>query len=132
MKHKISEEVAKQQLDIFYDYYELDIEEDIASETSRDAVKTSAKRIIKAIRSGRVEITNDDGLKIVQIVGEEKLEYKELDGKCKVLTDKYEGNYAKIYAMAGYLNELGLEGMKKLKGVNLSIAESIGMLFLQI
>lgn len=132
MKYKISKEVAEKQLDIFFDYYELDIEEDIASETSRDAVKASAKRIVKAIRSGRVEITNDDGLKIIQIVGEEKLEYKELDGKCKILTDKYDGNYAKIYAMAGYLNGLGLDGMKNLKAVNLSIAESIGMLFLQI
>lgn len=132
MKYKISKEVAEEQLNIFLDHYELDIDEDIASETSRDAVKSSVKRIIKGIRSGRVEITNDDGLKIVQIVGEEKLVYKPLDGKCKVLTDKYDGNYAKIYALAGYLNDLGLEGMKNLKDLNLSIAESIGMLFLQI
>ncbi len=131
-KNKISQESAEAQMKKFFDYYDFDIEEDVLNSAARNAVKTAAQRIKKAIRKGLVEIEDVEGIKVSQTVKGEKISYKELDGHCKITSDKYEGEYAKIYAMAGYLTGLGLEGIKELKGKDLSIAESIGMLFLQI
>jgi hypothetical protein len=132
--YKISEETAKEQMQLFYDYYDLDIEEDLLDKDAKIAVRSAEKRVLNAIRSGRLEITKEKELKIVQsiIPGDLKVEYKELDGQCRVEADKQDGGCSKMLTIAGYLNGLGFEGMKKMKGKNLSTAECLGMLFLQI
>jgi hypothetical protein len=136
MDYKLSEQSAEDQLNLFLEYYEL-MEEDIP-ETQKSAFISACKRIIKAIRLGRLEITNVDGIKIVQTlknpIGESQtIEYGRIVGKAKIaMKGKVDDDYGKMYALLGSLSGLGEVAIQKLEGPDLSIAECLGLLFLQV
>lgn len=125
----LSEESAAEQLELFMDYYDVDMN-DIPT-AQRDAVDIACRKVSKAIRRGKIEIRNTDGLQVVQMVKETELVYGELTGRAKIaMGDKTD--YGKIYALLGSLSGAGETAIQKLKGADLSIAECIGMLFLQV
>lgn len=133
---KLSEESAETQIDIFCDYYDIDRNE--LPESQAEAVDTSIKKISRAIRYGTVEISlnDDDDAVVTQIVqtkdgSETKIVYGVLSGKNKKAMSKQE-DYGKIYSLLGSLSGLGETAISKLKGAHLSVAECIGMLFLQV
>jgi len=142
MENKISVEVAREQVDLFLDYYDMPLDElleELDDKNMKSGVKTSYSRIIKAIQKGRIEIstTDEDQLKIIQHVGKdnsETLEYKIIDGyaKSSMKNADSEDTYGKIYSLVGSLTGLGKEAILKLKGKNLSDAECIGMILLQV
>ncbi len=142
MENKISVEVAREQVDLFLDYYDMPLDElleELDDKNMKSGVKTSYNRIIKAIQKGRIEISlsDDDQLKIIQHVGKdnsETLEYKIIDGHAKssMKNADSEDTYGKIYSLIGSLTGLGKEAILKLKGKNLSDAECIGMILLQV
>lgn len=134
MEYKLSEKVARDQLQAMLDYYEIDID-DIEEKDVKRAVKAGYKRVIKAIRLGRLEISTEGDIKITQTTRNgEKIVYREIDGKAKVaMAGKEEKDYyGKSYAMMGSLSDLGESGITMLKGVDLSLAEVLGMIFLQV
>lgn len=138
MSYKISEQVAMEQLDGLLDYYDLDLN-DIKNSAQRDAVESAYNRLIKAVRKGNLEFSNDDNIKIVQHLkkplGESgTIEYRELDGKAKVaMKDKADTDYyGRIYSLLGSLSGLGETAIIGLKGSDLSVAECLGVLFLQV
>lgn len=133
-KYKLAEKPAKGQLESMLDYYEIDIDE-IEDKEVRRAVKSGYNRLIKAIRLGRLEIKIDGGFKVTQTTrNNEVIEYREIDGDSKVaMSTKEEKDwYGKSYALMGSLSGVGESGIRKLKGVDLSLAEVLGMIFLQV
>lgn len=129
MNYKVSEENAKKQLDILIDYYEIEIDNEIL-EDSFDIIKS---RLIKAIQKGSLEITNEGGLKIKQVLKNgDFLEYKELTGEAKLEMDKYEKNgaHAKMYGLAGFLTGKGHAVISKLPAADLKVTEALLPLFL--
>lgn len=142
MSYKISEQVAMEQLDGLMDYYDLDLN-DIKNSAQRDAVESAYNRLVKAVRKGNLEFspeaTKDKNIKIVQHlkkpIGESgTIEYRELDGKAKVaMKDKSDTDYyGRIYSLLGSLSGLGETAITGLKGSDLSVAECLGVLFLQV
>lgn len=134
----LSEQVARENLQLFYDYYEFSID-DIKGD-SRKAVDNSETRLIRAIQKGRLKISEDEaGLKITQLLknptGDVKeIGYSEISGQSK-LAMKGKGeddNHGRMYALLGSLSGLGEMAFAKLKGVDLSIAECLGLYFLLI
>ena len=65
-KMAISEEVAKGQVDLLLDYYDL-IPEEIKDEVARKQVEDSVQNLKKWIRLGRLTIKIENGIKITQI-----------------------------------------------------------------
>lgn len=133
-KFKLAEKPAKAQLQSMLDYYEIDLD-DIEEKEVKRAIKSGYKRLIKAIRLGRLEIKIEGGFKVIQTTRNgTKIEYREIDGDSKVaMSTKEEKDwYGKSYAMMGALSELGESAICKLKGVDLSLAEVLGMIFLQV
>lgn len=133
---KLSESVARQQLQDMLDYYEIDIDEIEEKEVKR-AIKSGYKRLIKAVRLGRLDIKIEDGtIKIIQTTrsGNEKITYKEIDGKSKtaMATKEEKDWYGKSYALMGALSGLGETAIASMKGVDVSLAEVLGMIFLQV
>ncbi len=63
-KNLFSEEVAQDQLDILTDFYDVDLEDEDDSGTKRIA----KKRILRAIRQGRLTITAQDGVTVTQVL----------------------------------------------------------------
>ena len=131
---KISEDAAREQMDVLYDYYEIDL--DSLDGDVRSAVKQSEQKLVKAIRIGRLEIAlNDDGVITVtqHVRGGEVLEYREIDGKAKVAMGSKEAgdHYGRAYALMGSLCGHGDAVIIKLKGPDLSTVECLGTVFLQ-
>ena len=131
MENKISKESAEISFESFLDYYDID-KEDLTDE-EKLPFEQGKRRIIKAIRTGRLEITIDDKLVITQNVkGGQTIEYQEVTGKAKMEMDKEKGNYGKVYALLGSLSGLGGGAFKKLSGKDLSLAETLGAVFLLV
>lgn len=131
---KLSEESAEEQLNLFFEYYDIDISD--YPESQIDGINTSLSKLKKGIRKGRVEFKEENGtMEVIQYINEETtLVYGELSGRTKLaMKNKSENdNYGRLFALLGSLSGAGEAAIAKLKGVNLSLAECIGLLFLQI
>lgn len=132
--NKLSEESAQEQLDSFMQHYDIDLA-DMPKEQS-EAINGALNRIKRAIRGGKLEI---DGPIVKQTLtsatGEvSEIIYNELSGQAKIAMSGKGVNdqYGRIYALLGSLSKLGEGAIVKLKGADLSIAECVGLLFLQI
>lgn len=133
---KLSEESARAELQKFYDYYEIEIDElDKESEDSEikvgnQALKKLQTKLLKAIMKGKLEFEdNEKGFFIIQnLRNGQKLTYKEIDGQAKTeMGKKREKDYnGQCYALLGYLCGGGEYVIKQLKGPELSLAEAIG------
>lgn len=139
----ISEESARKQLDVFFDYYEIDPDNIGGGENTQEIFESTVDRIVDAIRKGRVEIVeNENGLIVRQILkhilsGDSKsknIDYKEISGAAKdaMKHKKETDHYGRIHAMLGYLSGIGENSIKSLRGVDMSISECIGVLFLKV
>lgn len=133
-KYKLSEEVAEDQVQLFFDFYEIEMD-DIPEEQTR-AIDVSLGRIKKAIRRCRLEFVESDGVvKITQhLKNETTIVYGEISGRSKLaMKNKSDSDsYGKIYSLCGSLTGIGEAGIAKLKGADISLAECIGALFLQV
>lgn len=128
-ENKLSEESAKTQLDLLFDYYGVDID------NFQEEQKSTTAELIAAIRAAKVEIKEqeDDVVAIQTLRSGQTLEYKGLclaDAKIAMKAAKSDDQYGKIYALLGSLSGVGIEGIKKLAPSDLSIAESLGLVFL--
>ena len=80
---------------------------------------------------GILEIKTEDEFLIIQTLKNgTRLEYVEITGKAKVMMDKEKGNHGKMYALLGSLSGLGSKALKDMKGVDVSLAETLGFFFL--
>ena len=133
-EYKIGKEAAREQLDMLYDYYEIDFDE-LPKELGT-ALKATDLKLLKSVRLGRVEISMDEQnvIKVVQnIRNGDPLIYREIDGQAKVaMGGKDEkDHYGKAYALMGSLCGLGETAIIKLKSHDLSVVECLGTVFLQ-
>ncbi|MCK4499839.1 hypothetical protein KAU11_05035 [Candidatus Babeliales bacterium] len=134
IKNVLSEESAQDQLELFFEYYDMEVE-DIHDDQAK-ALEMSISRIIKSIRKGKLEFAETDSiLKITQhLKNGTTIVYGEISGKTKLaMKSKLDtDNYGKIYSLCGSLTGIGEAGISKLKGADLSLCECIGALFLQV
>jgi len=136
MKHDyiLGKKAAENELEKMLDYYEIDIDE-IEDKDLKRAIKQGYDRLIKAVRLGRLEVKLEDGIKVIQKTRSGTvIEYEEIDGNAKTaMAGKQEGDYyGKSYALMGSLSKLGESAIKQLKGVDLSLVEVLGMIFLSV
>jgi hypothetical protein len=137
MDYKLSNESAIAELDRFMNYYEIDVT-GVGEEAPDDFVEMIApavKRVVKAIRLGRLEV-GEDGCTLIQTLrnppGEANtITYGEMSGKAKVAMKGKDINdhFGRMYSMLGSMSGLGENAIMGLKGVDLSLAESLGVLF---
>ena len=138
-KYDISAEVAMDQVMEFLETYDIDVDA-IENKKGKSGVESSLNKLVNYVRSGAVEIEKKDGkITITQHLSIPKgdvttLVYASIQGKNKVEMDGCEDNdrYTMIYQLVGSLCGIGSEGIKKLEGKDLSVAEVLGAIFLQI
>jgi len=135
-KIQLSEESAKAQLQIFLDYYELDLEDE--DKDMKRSMDMFSGKLIRAIMKGRLEfsLNESDRLVITQILkdSKEKFTYKVIDGESKLAMRKYDVNDAdgKMFALMGYLSGEGYDIMKKLESVDLSTMQAIAIFLMRV
>ena len=134
-KYVMTKESAKNELKKMLDYYEIDIDE-IEDKDLKRAILQGYDRLVKAVRLGRLAVKIEDGIKILQTLrdGATVIEYREIDGTAKTerAGKAADDNYGKAYALMGSLSGLGEGAIKKLKSVDLSLAEVLGLIFLSV
>ena len=132
----LSEEVAQEQINVFMDYYDIDL--DALDEDTRKIVDGSLKTIKRGVMKGVIEITTDEGLSITQTLKRppEKtsgdLKYKVATGKARAIMNEKSGPHEKCYQLIGFLTGLGDRAIKSLEIVDLKYCEAFGALFLSV
>jgi len=130
----LSKKNAKDELQKMFDYYEIDID-DMDDKDLKKAIKSGFSQLVKGTMKGRLHIKLDNGIKIIQTTrNKTEIIYREIDGNAKAEMDGFGATdfYGKSYALMGAISELGADAIKQLKGVDLSMAETLGMIFLSV
>lgn len=133
-EYVLSKQNAKKELDKLFNYYEIDIDE-IEEKDLKKAIKGGQRRLIQAIRLGRLKIKFEDGLKIIQTLRNgETITYRTVDGEAKAAMDEHpaEAFNRRGQALAGSLSGWGETAIRKLKDVDMSLAEVLGLIFLAV
>lgn len=132
-KYKLNEQAAKAEIQKIFDYYEISIDE-IEDKEQKKFIKLNYDRLVKAARLGRLEVKTEKGFQIIQHLRDrpEVLTYYEIDGNAKAATAGKEQTdfYGRIYAVQGAVTKEGEGAIKLLKGVDLSLCEVLGAIFL--
>ena len=133
-KFKLSEESATAEFNKILDCYDIDPEKDFTSDM-KDAYEQLKIKIVKAIRTGRLNVKNDsDGMKLVQTLknGTTTITYNEISATAKMAmaSASKDDSFGKVYEVMGSLSGLGSAAITQLKGSDLIICESLGTLFL--
>lgn len=132
---KISIENAEVEVKKILDYYDIEVEE------GDTLLARMVQGLVKAVSKGLVEVAVDgDGIVIqqhlVRPVGTLKtIKYNEITGACKRATGriKEEGDvYGKIYALLAAMAHESSSVFDRMRAPDISIAEKLGMIFLQV
>jgi len=128
MVTEISEVSAKEQLDLLLDHYDVDLS--ILDNGKLQAVVEL--KLIKAILEGKLEITQTaDELLVIQTIKDgTEFKYHEITGMAKVQMERFKGQHERLYALLGFLAKKKPEQIQKISGVDLTIAEYLGLIFL--
>ena len=148
----IPKERATEIVEEFLDSYEIDLEEDLEEEEDEDGKKVdpaklarqTMKKLTKAVMSGRLEFeedSDDNGMVAVQHlktkVGDvSSLRWEGITGQAKTvlkdLDNKKDSSFAKVYKLTAVLTGTSDVTVRKLKNLDLSTAEVLTTLFLQV
>ena len=134
-KNEIDEQSAQDQIDIFLDFYDPD--------TDKPGFKEILPDLKRHIMRGRIEISEpevDGDIVIRQVLkrkaGENEVReliYGVVGGASKeMMKSDYKSEFSKVYAVLGSLSGGSKMGISRLKGVDLSAAETLGALFLLV
>lgn len=136
-EYKLSEESAEKQVRELLAYYYIDVDA-IPDKKERAAVESACAKLVNYFRAGYVEIARDGSKLTVKqhlqdAPGEvAELSYSKMGGRAKLATDGFDADdrYARIYAMLDHLSGSISGTIASLSGVDLSVAEDLGILFL--
>jgi len=129
MENILSEESAKEQLNLLLNFYDVDLE---SLDEEGKLKKVVERKLIRAIRQGKVEIENDtEGFVVKQNLSSgTQFIYRELTGMAKVQMDRYKGQHERLYGLLAMLSKKPIEQIQKISGPDLAIAEYLGLIFL--
>ena len=134
-EYKLGEEAALDNLGLLLERYRIDVEK-IRDDDERRSFESVLERTTEHIRLGLVEVKISEGKLIVaqHLASGSVLEYQEIGCSAKRMTDGYKSDerYAMICALMGSLSGIGEAGIEKLKGIDMSVMECLGAIFLKV
>ena len=130
-KYKISEEVAREQMQDFMDSYQID-KNDLVVDQGPESIDTILNRLIRAIRTGQLEILSDGRARInlVAASGNDKsLTFERLTGTAQREYSKDKNTFSAHMAQMGSLCNIPPSKMATFDPVDLSIVQRLSTLF---
>jgi hypothetical protein len=132
-KYILSEESAKDQIDIIMDYYDIDLD-DFDGQV-RKAMDQAVRTLIKGARLGLIEVESEGGLKVIQHLIEppgdvNTLEYGPVTGKNKLAMKDNSSQHERCYQFVGAITKAGEKAISSLKARDLRYCEALSALFL--
>lgn len=133
-QYKLSEESALNVVLDLCEHFDLDIDA-TSDKKRRSNLEDLLSALVDFVRRGLVEVNEDFGFTqhLQNAIGESKmLEYKTVTGQQKLAMDGFgeDENVAKAYAILGAACGLGDDIIKKLKGIDLKVAEALTAFFI--
>ena len=142
-EEKISNENVKKQLDLFFDWYDIDI--DFVFNIGEDGTNAANSMLYTGIKTGRIEIRTEDvaggGTTIVieqdldhPINGERKIKYYEATAATHISSrpGKNVSEDARIFDFLSVLSKKELGDLTEMRGADIRYARLIGCLFLAV
>lgn len=142
--YEISKETADQQLELLFDYYEIELEKRLKADNAEkaQAVADDVKDILaRAIMKGRLEITEDEEsthgeIKIIQrlrrpVGNVTEIRYYEVTGKARTaMKDVDKGSpHQKLYSLLAAISRQPIAVFLNMGGVDLTCAETLFTIF---
>jgi len=136
-EYKISKESAEKLVRDLLSYYRIDIDA-IQDKSTKQSVEGACDKLVGYYRRGYVENSRTDkGLSVKQHLQEapgdvKEIAYGKMTGKAKIATDGFgtDDRYQRIYAMLDHMSGSVSGTIENLSGVDLAVAEDLGVLFL--
>jgi len=124
----ISEESARAQVMLLLEGY--DIDPAAHTDDSRAAIEGALDKLAKYIRRGLIEVAPDLSVTQHRKSGPD-IKYAKLTGKAVIASDSASADKpnAKIHALLGALSGLPVEAFQSLPGDELSVAETLAIVF---
>jgi len=130
-KYKLSEEVAREQMQVFMDSYKID-KNDLAVDQGPESIETILNRLIRAIRTGQLEIIDGGCIRLNLVVpfGDTKdLTFGRLTGTAQRAYADIKNTFSAHMAQMGSLCNLPPSKLSTLDPVDLSIVQRLSTLF---
>ena len=130
-KYKMSEETARGQMQDFMDSYDID-QNDLVVDQGPEAVETILNRLIRAIRTGQLEILSDGRARLnlkVPFGDGKALTFERLDGTAKRAHAGIKNTFDAHMAQMGSLCNLPPSKLSTFDPVDLSVVERLSTLF---
>ena len=133
----ISEDSAKEQLEILMEYYDID-KDDIEIEEGPEAVQTLMNGLVRAIRKGRLQIKVDSDRKLLvtqhlkHAPGDiDTIDYSIVGQKARLAMDRVKSTkeQERMCAFMGSLSGLGVQGVSSLVGADMGTMNRLATLF---
>ena len=141
----IGEEPAEAQVDLIYDYYDIDFEDyksvSAAQNEAADILKVSYAKLKKAVMRGQIEAAMEGGDLFITVhltgrydgIPEKKMVLKPYSGNAAVEMEKIKGEgkaSSKMFALFGLLSGLGAAKIQGFYGPDLKVVEVLNSVFL--
>jgi hypothetical protein len=152
-KNIIHEDNAQKQIDLFYDYFDIDPSDYLDASPGQDneaaqhAYNVITRKLRRSISKGWVEVsevTDDEGRPTIHVVQTLRFSVKEVPGdkltyhcerlamaKSAIPDNKGDNSSMKNYRFLGVLTRLGPDVFQKLQGSDSGVVDILGALFLQ-
>lgn len=136
-KQLISEESAKEQLEILMEYYDID-KDDIEIEEGPEAVQTLINGLVRAIRKGRLEVKVDSDGKLVVTQHLQHppgdvaiINYSVVGQKARLAMDRVKSTkeQERMCAFMGSLSGFGSQGVSGLVAADMGTMNRLATLF---
>jgi len=129
---KVSEDVAFNQLSIFIDYYKIRIE-NLAISEGPVVGETILNKLIQAIQEGRLEITEEDGLKVKQVLENsninKELHYAILTNRHKIQMANDKNDMKNMVAFVSALTNVPVKEINNIIGADAGTMSALATLF---
>lgn len=132
--NKVSEESARKEMQRLMDSYDIDAN-DIVVQQGPEAIETIVNRLVRAIRSGIVEVLENGSVKHNLVVPQGdvlSITYKRLNGFAMKARDKAKDGIEKDCALMGSLGNVPANAMAKLDPIDISIFQRLAVLFMVV
>ena len=136
MENAFSEEVAAEHVDRLVKFYRI-YTEDLPKDLGK-ALKACLNALKRGVMDGRLSIEVEaKNITITQVLDDpqpgvpEQLVYGKIKARHKIGMKDDDTQYEKMYHLLGTMSGQGLEVVQKLEGIDVSLAESLALVFLQ-
>ena len=135
-KNLLTREVAEQQVEMFFEYYEL--EPEFLPEDIRPILESHKLGLVKAIMRGRLSIEESgSGIKVIQIpateiVGKKRVEYRELDAQAIIASRRADTAEGQLFALMAALGSVPEDVLSNLGPKDRRVVRDLGNCFLTI